>query len=252
MRGEEDQAQVMRRLDELAARTARTGLPCFTAFLSPAEALWAQASANRQRVNLTLEGGYEDAERCIACFWEDEAPEAFPITAVRLTWPHQSAPGHRDVLGSAMGLGIKRACMGDIVLEEACGYLFAESQMAGHIADSLLSAGRIRLQTELLDTWPEMAPPKGVEARDTVASLRLDAVIAAGFHLSRTDAAELIAAGHVKLRHLPNERTDARVQEGDVISVRGHGRLVVEEVGNPTKKGRLPLRLMIYGTNRKH
>ena len=220
MRGEEDQAQVMRRLDELAARTARTGLPCFTAFLSPAEARWAQASANRQRVNLTLEGGYE--------------------------------PGHRDVLGSAMGLGIKRACMGDIVLEEECGYLFAESQMAGHIADSLLSAGRIRLQTELLDTWPEMAPPKGVEARDTVASLRLDAVIAAGFHLSRTDAAELIAAGHVKLRHLPNERPDARVQEGDVISVRGHGRLVVEEVGNPTKKGRLPLRLMIYGTNRKH
>ena len=131
MRGEEDQAQVMRRLDELAARASRTGIPCFTAFLSPAEALWAQASANRQRVNLKLQGGYEDAERCIACFWEEEAPEVFPITAVRFTWPHQSAPGHRDVLGSAMGLGLKRACMGDIVLEESCGYLFAESQMAG-------------------------------------------------------------------------------------------------------------------------
>ena len=60
MRGEDDQAQVMRRLDELAARTARTGLSCFTAFLSPAEAQWAQASANRQRVSLALQGGYED------------------------------------------------------------------------------------------------------------------------------------------------------------------------------------------------
>ena len=251
MRGEDDQAQVMRRLDELAARTARTGLQCCTAFLSPAEAQWAQASANRQRVNVSFQGGYEDAERCVACFWDDEEPETFPVAALRLSWPHQSAPGHRDVLGSVMGLGIKRSCTGDIVLMEECGYLFCEEQMARHIADSLTSAGRIRLQVEEMDVWPELEPPQGVEMHDTVHSLRLDAVIAAGFHLSRGDAADLIAAGHAKLRHLPTERTDARVQEGDVISLRGHGRLVVEEVGSPTKKGRLPLRLIRYGTNRK-
>jgi RNA-binding protein YlmH len=150
-----------------------------------------------------------------------------------------------------MGLGIKRSCIGDIVLEENEGYPFAERQMASHIADSLTSAGRIRLQVEALDHFPRLEPPKGVEMHDTVHSMRLDAVVAAGFNLSRGDAADLIAAGHVKLRHLPNEHTDARVGEGDVISVRGHGRLVVEEVGSPTKKGRLPLRLTRYGTNRK-
>lgn len=251
MRGEEDQAQVMRRLDELAARTARTGISCYTAFLSPAEMQWAQASANRQRVNVAFQGGYEDAERCIACFWDEEDPQDFPLTALELSWPHQSAPGHRDVLGSAMGLGIKRSCMGDIVLLEEKGYLFAERQMAEHIALSLSSAGRIKLQVRLLDEWPQLEPPAGEELHDTVHSLRLDAVVAAGFNLSRGDAADLIAAGHVKLRHLPTERTDARVQQGDAISVRGHGRLVLEEVGNPTKKGRLPLRLTRYGTNRK-
>lgn len=251
MRGEEDQAQVMRRLDELASRTSRTGIPCFTAFLSPAEMQWAQASANRQRVNVSFQGGYEDAERCVACFWDDEAPEDFPFAALKLTWPHQSAPGHRDVLGSVMGLGIKRSCTGDIVLMEECGYLFCERQMASHIADSLTSAGRIRLQVEPMEDCPQLEPPKGVEMHDTVHSMRLDAVVAAGFNLSRGDAADLIAAGHVKLRHLPNEHTDARVGEGDVISVRGHGRLVVEEIGNPTKKGRLPLRLIRYGTNKR-
>lgn len=251
MRIEEDQAQVMRRLDELAARVARTGIPCYTAFLSPAEAQWAQASANRQRVNLALQGGYEDAERCIACFWDEEAPEDFPLLALEMTWPHQSAPGHRDVLGSAMALGIKRSCMGDIVLMEESGYLFAERQMADHIAQSLTSAGRTKLQVRVLDEWPRLEPPAGTELHDTVHSMRLDAVVAAGFNLSRGDAADLISAGHVKLRHLPTERTDAKVQEGDAISVRGHGRLVVEEVGSPTKKGRLPLRLTRYGTERK-
>ena len=250
MRGEEDSGQVQKRLDELAARTARTGMPCFTGFLSPAEAGWAEATARRQRVNVTLEGGFEDAERRIACFWDDEPPEHFPLDALELTWPHQSAPGHRDVLGSVMGLGIKRSVIGDIVVLAERGYLFCETQMAQHIADSLASAGRIRLQLKRLEGLPQLEPPKGVETRDTVASLRLDAVIAAGFHLSRTDAAELIAAGHVKLRHLPTERPDARIQEGDVLSVRGHGRLVVEEVGAPTKKGRLPLLMMRYGVNR--
>ena len=250
MRGEEDSAQVQHRLDELAARTSRTGRPCYTGFLSPAEAQWAYASSRRQRVNVSFEGGFEDAERRIACFWEDEEPDDYPLTALEMTWPHQCAPGHRDVLGSVMGLGIKRSLVGDIVILQESGYLFAERQMAQHIAQTLASAGRIRLQLRVLDELPQLEPPKGVEVRDTVASLRLDAVVAGGFHLSRTDAAELIAAGHVKLRHLPTERTDARVGEGDAISVRGYGRLVVEQVGSPTKKGRLPLILMRYGVNR--
>lgn len=248
MRGEEE--QLARRLDELATRASRTGRCFYTSFLSPAEAGWAQAAANRQRVRLTLEGGYADAERCMACFWEEEAPDVFPIDALELRWPHQAAPGHRDVLGSVMGLGIKRACVGDIVLEEERGFLFAERAMAEHIAATLASAGRTRLQVERLEAWPVPKPPQGTELRDTVSSLRLDALVAAGFHLSRTDAAELVSAGQVKLRHLPTDRCDARVGEGDAISVRGYGRLLVQEVGSPTKKGRLPVRLVQYGVHR--
>ncbi|MBQ7867237.1 MAG: RNA-binding protein [Clostridia bacterium] len=237
-------------MDELAARASRTGRPCYTGFLSPAEAEWAFASSRRQRVNVTFEGGYEDAERRMACFWDAEEPYAFPFQTLEVTWPHQSAPGHRDMLGSLMGLGLKRALIGDIVILQDRGYVFADEQMAEHISQTLTSAGRIRLQIKLLDEPPALEPPKGTEMHDTVASLRLDAVVASGFHLSRTDAAELIAAGHVKLRHLPTERPDARVQEGDAVSVRGYGRLTVEQVGNPTKKGRLPVTLMRYGVNR--
>lgn len=250
MRGEEDAVQLQHRLDELAARASRTGRPCYTGFLSPAEAEWAFASSRRQRVNVTFEGGYEDAERRMACFWDAEEPYAFPFQTLEVTWPHQSAPGHRDMLGSLMGLGLKRALIGDIVILQDRGYVFADEQMAEHISQTLTSAGRIRLQIKLLDEPPALEPPKGTEMHDTVASLRLDAVVASGFHLSRTDAAELIAAGHVKLRHLPTERPDARVQEGDAVSVRGYGRLTVEQVGNPTKKGRLPVTLMRYGVNR--
>lgn len=253
MRGEEDAALLARRLDELAERTERTGQPCFTGFLTPPEADMAMGAARRRGIEAKLEGGYEDAERRMACFlapdgWE----EPFPIAALELTWPHQTAPGHRDVLGSVLGLGIRRSCVGDIVVLDDRAYLFLEAQLAEHVALSMISAGRVQIRTRVMDSWPEVEPPQGVEVRDTVSSLRLDAVVSGGFGLSRAAAADLIAAGHVKLRHVPTQRPDARVGEGDAISARGYGRLVIDQVGTPTKKGRLPLRLIRYGASRKH
>ena len=213
----------------------------------------ALASARRQRIEARLEGGYEDAERRMACFLQpDGREEPFPIAALELTWPHQSAPGHRDVLGSVLGLGIRRSCVGDIVVLPDRAYLFLESQLADHVALSLTSAGRVQIRTRVLEAWPEVEPPQGVEVRDTVSSLRLDAVVSGGFGLSRAAATDLIAAGHVKLRHVPIQRPDVRVGEGDAISVRGYGRLVIDQVGAPTKKGRLPVRLIRYGASRKH
>lgn len=96
-----------------------------------------------------------------------------------------------------------------------------------------------------------MQPIPGEEVRDTVSSLRLDAVVAGGFRLSRGTAAELIGMGRVKLRHLPEERPDARVAPGDAISVRGYGRLTVDAVGLPNRKGRLPLTMTRYGEHKK-
>ena len=82
----------------------------------------------------------------------------------------------RQVLGSVLGLGIRRSCVGDIVVLPDRAYLFLESQLADHVALSLTSAGRVQIRTRVLEAWPEVEPPQGVEVRDTVSSLRLDAV----------------------------------------------------------------------------
>lgn len=251
MRADEELAQAARRLEELAARTDAVGKPCFSGFLSPPEAELAKAAGRKAGVFVRLEGGYEEAERRMACFLPDDGWEpSFPIAALKLRWPHQSAPSHRDILGSVMGLGLKRQCVGDIVVMEEWACLFAETVISEHIAQSLTSAGRVKLQSEILDAWPLLETPQGVELRDTVSSLRLDAAVSAGFGMSRAGAAELISSGRVKLCHLPSDRPDARIKQGDVISARGLGRLVIEEIGGPTKKGRLPVKMVRYGTRR--
>jgi len=83
-----------------------------------------------------------------------------------------------------------------------------------------------------------------------VQTARLDAVVADGFHLSRGQAAALIEGGAVKLRHALMLRPDARVAEGDAISARGHGRLKIDWIGEPTRKGRLPMKATRYGAPR--
>ncbi len=238
----------LERMEELAARAERTEKACFTPFLTPVEAENARIAAKRQCAALSLFGGYEDAERQMAQFAPDEEGLLdFPMAILEITWPRQSAPDHRALLGSVMALGVKRQCLGDIVLLEDKAYLFADQAMAQHLADSLTQAGRVNLKVQLAEEAPALQAPVGQAVHQTVASLRLDAVIASGLNMSREKAAALITSGHVKLRYMPTLRTDAKVEAGDRVSIRGMGRLQLLEVGQPTRKGRLPITLMRFG-----
>jgi RNA-binding protein YlmH len=68
--------------------------------------------------------------------------------------------------------------------------------------------------------------------RITVASLRLDKIVASGFGLSRTDAADIIRSGQVQLNWVVELRPDADVPIGATISLRGRGRIrLASEVG---------------------
>ena len=88
---------------------------------------------------------------------------------------------------------------------------------------------------------------EGTALRVTVQNERLDAVLAAGGRLSRSEAQRMIAAGLVKLNHVPNLRADARVSEGDLISARGIGRLKVEAFAGESRRGRHIVTLFRYG-----
>ena len=82
--------------------------------------------------------------------------------------------------------------------------------------------------------------------RDTVAALRLDAVLASGFSTSRSKAAQLVSAGRVSVNHRECMKSDRTVEQGDVLSCRGLGKCVVKEVLGQSKKGRIMLILERY------
>mgnify|MGYP000950373488 FL=1 len=71
-----------------------------------------------------------------------------------------------------------------------------------------------------------------------MASLRVDSVAAAGFGMSRSRAAADIEADKLKLNWQSVKNAAQLVKEGDVLSLRGRGRVEVAKVGGRTKKGR--------------
>ena len=156
--------------------------------------------------------------------------------------------GHRDLLGAVMGLGVDRDTTGDIVLAgEGLAYLFCLAGMEEAVTTELDSAGRAKLRLSRHEGEVVCPEPEGQRRRITLASQRLDAFVSAGYDLSRSEAQKRINAGLVKLNHLPNQRTDAHVEAGDLISVRGSGRMKVEEILGQTRRGRLAAQIFQYG-----
>lgn len=244
----------VKRLEELAVRAARSGRTQFSRFLEPSMLDAARAAANKAGAKVCFSGGYPEAERQAAAFYDDEPPlpEEYPFIPLRLSWNARYAnPGHRDLLGAAMGLGIERDMTGDIAMGEYkgadCAYLFAMPEVADYIAANLESAGRAALKVQRADEELHLKPPEGDFIRVTVQNERLDAVLAAGCRLSRSEAQKLISAGLVKLNHSVQLKGDFRVQEGDLISARGYGRMKVHEMQGETRKGRQGILLFRYG-----
>lgn len=150
---------------------------------------------------------------------------------------------HRDYLGSLLSLGLERDVIGDIALIDAySAFVFADCRIAGFLCDTDLRVATDRVKV----TRVALPANYRIERRfqpiaDTVASARLDCVVAALCSLSREGAKDKILAGEVEHCYEVASRPDAAVRAGEIISVRGKGKFEVERVSDPTKKGRFRL-----------
>jgi RNA-binding protein YlmH len=146
-----------------------------------------------------------------------------------------------------MGLGLSREKIGDILIGDGTCDVLVLRDARPILLSQWESVGRCRVSPVPIPLAElDAAPPQVKTIRDTVATLRLDAVAAAGFSLSRGKAAELVSAGRVMLNHMPCEKPDRQVAQGDVLSCRGLGKCRVKTVLGQSKKGRIMLELERY------
>ena len=244
-RSEEERLLLSRVWDKREQCRLRS-IPAATAFLSPQE----QAAATRllnalgQREGYVFWGGYDGAERQRLLFLPDwmNGPDDSTIAALRAVCRSGATLTHRDFLGSLMALGLTREKIGDILVESGGCQVLVDPSALDFLVQSWDSAGRERLTVSPLPLEALTVPEAAVkEVRDTVSSLRLDNVLASAFSLSRGRAAEAVEKGAVQVNYTVCQKPDKPVSAGDVITCRGLGKCVLDAVGSPTKKGRLPV-----------
>lgn len=244
----EDEHFLMRRVEELCRTAMQRGIPRATGFLSDREQALAQAALNREGCDFArFQGGWPDAERKVLCIEPPDSWPEEPVAVLHFTAPQQggsAVPGHRDYLGAILGLGLDRACLGDILPDPADArsvYAFVLEDKADFIVSNLTEAGRSPVHVERCNAVPEeiLRGPERQTQDATVSSLRADTVLAAMMRISRSIAAQAIQSGRVEVNHVPLRTAHEDVFEGDIFTVRGVGRYRLVAIGDKSRKDRI-------------
>lgn len=253
LRMDEKPEQVQKRFLELAERAYQNGTYTFTPFLGLQEQSVFHGMARAlAHVPWEASGGMEGCERKLVRFGSEALcgyVQPFPIACVAIR------PGnakfaeqltHRDFLGALMGLGVERDTLGDIVVREKEAYVFCLARIAPFLVENLSEVRRTRVRCSIAEALPEGALFRVEEKTVQVASVRADALCAHVWNLSRGDSLALFQAGRVFLNGRLCENGAAALREGDVLSVRGHGRFIFRGVRGMTKKGRCNALVEVY------
>ncbi|REK54795.1 MAG: RNA-binding protein [Thermobacillus sp.] len=241
-----DERPFVDRALEWVERAAERHATVVTDFLDPRQQFILQSIAGREPdAVLRLDGGYPEAERkravIVPAYRDPEDVDCdIAVLAVEASGGKFLELDHGDYLGALLGLGIKRDVLGDLhVRDDGCHCLVTE-EMAGFLHTHLTQVHRVPVRTDILprESLRVVQPEMDVTVI-TVASLRLDGVASDAFRVSRSKIMDPIRAGRCRVNWKTEEDPSARLEEGDVVSLKGYGRFKILKVDGPTKSGRL-------------
>uniref|UniRef100_B8HWA0 Photosystem II S4 domain protein n=1 Tax=Cyanothece sp. (strain PCC 7425 / ATCC 29141) TaxID=395961 RepID=B8HWA0_CYAP4 len=248
LKGVENRETLSRVLDQVEQALKTWDVVC-SDFLSPPELAESQTLLARlTEIHSLGWGGYPQAERQRLAIARQEVPlegEQVPLVALEIAGNFLFDPAsHRDFLGAILGTGIVREKVGDIiVLGERGAQAIATTEMAEFLELHLTQVRTVPVQTRRIELSElKIRPPQKKELTTVEASLRLDAIASAGFGMSRSKMADLIAAGDVRVNWKDISQPSFTLKAGDLVAIRGKGRLEVGDV-QVTKKERYRVQL---------
>lgn len=242
-----------KRFAELAGKSRNCGYFIFTDFLGLNElSLFTEAARPLLPLAYKMSGGADGAERVMVRFGDEEElgyDEPFPILCIKVEPLMQKFADkltHRDFLGALLNLGIERSVLGDIVIRENVGYVFAKEDIAEYICQELTRVKRTAVKASVCETLPTGELYKLEDRTVQLSGERLDAVVAKLFSLSRDDALSLFRKKLVFVQGRCVENNDYRPKENDLVSVRGYGRFIYCRAYSTSRKGKLNVLIKLY------
>lgn len=233
------------RLSDFIHRVERDWTACYSFFLDERQQALASRFLHQSAFHhFMLYGGFDQAGRKVLGLfpeYQEPAGEDFPLHAVTLRYRSVDKPRHQDILGTLMGLNIKRELIGDILIGEENAVIFLLEPAHTVVLNEVKKIGRIGVTVKSGQPAAVPNPYTLKPIGGTVSSLRLDCLVAFFTNLSREKASQLIRSGQVSVNFFKIDEISYSVTEGDIFSIRGYGRFVLSHVGGLSQKGRLHL-----------
>lgn len=234
------------RVDDVIDR-AENGIFAYGDFLNEAEAALVERYISGRGLSLEyrLWGGFEGAVRKRLFVYPDYYDFEYScdcISAVEIKGSGYAELRHSSFLGALTSLGIDRSRMGDIVIREHSGILFADTRITQFLLSTPSPLTRVGRDTvKLIEFLPDAdfrVVHEYKELADTLSSPRLDAVVSSLISTAREKAKNMVLSGNVSVNYIEECRPDHIVCEGDTVTVRGYGKFIVVSVSEKTRKDR--------------
>lgn len=247
----EDAIYICKRFIDLSKQANRKGIVTFSDFLTVSEQMILQQNKTKLESEYRMSGGYDYAERQMVAFIPDALfyEWDYPMQCIRISpaYPKFAEKlSHRDLLGALMSLGIERSKIGDLIVNDTDMFFFAKEEIIPYIQEQLCSVRHtvVTLKPEAnshIDYVPHFE-----EKQDIVTSIRLDAIIAAICNMSRSASLRMIQEGKIFVNGIECLHNTYYCKQGDLLSIRGFGKVRFGETIGVTKKDRIRFSYQIF------
>lgn len=209
--------------------------------------------------NYEFFGGIDSCERKLIIIYPEKMKDIFIsknfkydtlISVFRILMPkdEQGKISHSVYLGGIIKLGIKREKIGDIVVykdgadiivkKETEKFLYANLNTLTRFSKSDISNIKIDDINKIIRKFEDI--------KIITSSLRLDNIISELARSSRNKANEILLQERVFINYENEVKNTKQVKEKDVITIRGKGKFIIDEIIGNTKKGNFIIKVKKY------
>ncbi len=247
-----DNQELLSRLADLDYLANKRQIICYSDFLNVDEYSSYLTQKHSYSCDTVPFSDIANLERQMIAFIPDAfsfEDATFPISILKLAPKNPKfaqSISHRDVLGALMSLGIERKLIGDIFISDKDGCFLVNNKIKDYIIDELHQIKRNEIIIKEIHQIPDDFKPKFDIYNRTISSLRLDCLVAEFANCSRSAAEKYVKQGQVFVNSKQIEQCSYLCKTEDIISVRGIGKMILNDIMGKSKKDKLVIQMKIF------
>lgn len=192
--------------------------------------------------DIVFVGGYKNPERVRASMY---GANTDLVQAIKLIYPKEAIKlTHQKLLGNLLALGIERDRIGDLLVE-IDAFIIAK-ELKDFLKVSLTKIDQVPVELEEVYLEDYVHEQRFLDEQVLLTSMRLDLLVARVANQSREQAKAAIQNGEVKVNHKVLSKFTSKVKDGDIVSIRHYGRLLVDDTSQRSKKGKIVVNIKKY------